>query len=72
MNKTRMFVAGFTLTLAGSLLLSNTPPQKADRKFETGRVQWHKDHTAAIAAARKSGKPVLHFQLLGKLDEEFC
>jgi len=36
------------------------------------KVHWHKSLDAAIEAARKTGKPVLHFQLLGDLDQEFC
>lgn len=37
-----------------------------------GLVAWHKDVKAASAAAQKSGKPVLLFQMLGNLDDEFC
>lgn len=38
----------------------------------TGLVRWHASPAAARAAAARSGKPVLLFQLLGRLDEEFC
>lgn len=37
-----------------------------------GRINWHKEFSAARAAARKSGKPILLFQMLGNLDERFC
>ncbi len=37
-----------------------------------GLVPWHADFDAACAAAARSHRPVLLFQLLGKLDEEFC
>ena len=37
-----------------------------------GRVSWHADRAAAERASRVSGKPVMVFQLLGNLDEEFC
>ena len=37
-----------------------------------GLLDWHADLTAARSAARESGRPVLLFQLLGRLDEEFC
>lgn len=40
-------------------------------KVEPGKVQWQASFAAAGEAARKSGKPVLLFQLLGKLDEQF-
>ncbi len=39
---------------------------------DPGAVRWHDDLTAARAASRESGKPVLLFQLLGRLDQEFC
>ena len=41
-------------------------------KVQPGKVRWHKDFDAACAAASKSGKPVLLFQMMGKLDEQFC
>jgi hypothetical protein len=41
-------------------------------KVQPGKVKWHKDFAAASAAAKKSGKPVLLFQMLGKLDDQFC
>ena len=37
-----------------------------------GLVAWHPSPGAALAAARSSGRPVLVFQLLGRLDEEHC
>lgn len=36
-----------------------------------GLVSWHKDYATAQAASQVSGKPILLFQLLGKLDEHF-
>ena len=44
----------------------------ANPKVEPGKVKWHADFAAARAASAKSGKPVLLFQMLGKLDEQFC
>jgi len=41
-------------------------------KVEPGKVRWHKTFADACAAAKKSGKPVLLFQMMGKLDERFC
>lgn len=37
-----------------------------------GLVSWHANRQAASAASARSGRPVLVFQLLGRLDEEFC
>jgi hypothetical protein len=37
-----------------------------------GQVRWHRNFAAACAAARNSGKPVLLFHMMGKLDDQFC
>jgi hypothetical protein len=45
-----------------------------DREFKKvapGKVQWHKDYATAVGKSKLSNKPVLLFQLLGQLDEEF-
>jgi hypothetical protein len=41
-------------------------------KVAPGKVVWHADLAAAEAAAKKSGKPVLLFQMMGRLDHKFC
>jgi hypothetical protein len=41
-------------------------------KVAAGKVAWHKSFAAACEAAKRSGKPVLLFQLMGNLDEQFC
>ncbi len=41
-------------------------------KVQAGRVSWHPNFAAACKAARASGKPVLLFQMMGNLDEQFC
>lgn len=50
------------------------PPAVAavNPKVEPGKVRWHTSFAAACEASEKSGKPVLLFQLMGKLDEQFC
>jgi hypothetical protein len=37
-----------------------------------GLVKWHGTFDAACTAAKTSGKPVLLFHMMGRLDEEFC
>jgi hypothetical protein len=52
-----------------------TPPAKdefVNPKVEPGRVKWHPDFDTACKAAAKSGKPVFLFQMMGKLDDQFC
>jgi hypothetical protein len=40
-------------------------------KVEAGKVNWHASLDAAKTAAQKTGKPILLFQLLGRLDNRF-
>jgi hypothetical protein len=49
-----------------------TGPANPFPKVEAGFVCWHRDFAAACEAAKKSKKPVLLFQLMGKLDDQFC
>src|SRR5438105_43252 len=44
----------------------------ANPKVEPGKVKWHADFAAACQASAKSGKSVLLFQMMGKLDDQFC
>ena len=48
------------------------PARPKEGRVAPGRVQWHASFDKAIEAAAKSGKPVLLFQMLGQLDEEWC
>jgi hypothetical protein len=41
-------------------------------KVEPGKVKWHADLATACKAATASGKPVLIFYMMGKLDDKFC
>jgi hypothetical protein len=40
-------------------------------RVRPGLVRWHANFDAACAASAESGKPVLLFQLLGRLDQRF-
>jgi hypothetical protein len=44
----------------------------ANPKVKPGDVKWHASFAEACKVAEKSGKPVLLFQLMGKLDDQFC
>jgi hypothetical protein len=60
---------------AKDLVVRSTTPSKDDASnphVEPGKVQWHKTLADACAASAKSKKPVLLFQMLGKLDDQFC
>jgi hypothetical protein len=41
-------------------------------RVEPGLVRWHASFAKAQEAARRSGKPVLLFHLMGQLDRQFC
>lgn len=41
-------------------------------KVKPGDVNWHADFETACNVSRKSGKPVLLFQMMGNLDDRFC
>jgi hypothetical protein len=47
-------------------------PPSDNPKVQPGLVSWHPTIAEACAAAKRTGKPVLLFQLMGKLDERFC
>ena len=72
--------AGATLGIVGgdlarrdaSLHAAPTVDPDLNPRVRPGFVSWRRDFDAACAASRTSGKPVLHFQMMGKLDERFC
>lgn len=70
--------AGAVLGLAGNASRLDGFPanpshdEPANRRVAPGRVRWHHNFAAACAAARASGKPVMHFQMMGRLDQELC
>ena len=42
------------------------------QRVSPGNVRWHGDVAAACAASELSRKPVLLFQMMGRLDERLC
>ena len=73
--------AGAVATLAVTDLAPNSQSSRAapsagdeftNPRTQPGRVRWHADFAAACAAGRTSGKPVLLFHMMGRLDEKFC
>jgi hypothetical protein len=67
---------GPTQVLATRTSAAVPPPGTKDNfvnpKVEPGKVIWHPDFDTACKAAATSGKPVLLFQMMGKLDDQFC
>lgn len=45
---------------------------KYGRKVQPGKVNWRSDIAEAALASKHSGKPLLVFQMMGRLDQEFC
>ena len=60
------------LLASATTTTNEAAPTFVNPKVEPGKVKWHADFATARAASAKSGKPVLLFQLLGRLDEQFC
>ncbi len=44
----------------------------ANPSVEPGKVHWHATTEMAFATAKLSKKPVLVFQMMGQLDQQFC
>lgn len=56
-----------------NLVANATPPAApSNPTVEPGKVRWHPTFAAACDAAKKSGKPVLVFHMMGQLDKQFC
>ncbi len=51
---------------------ARSPARAVNSKVKPGDVAWHPSFGAAREASKQSGKPILLFQLLGKLDDQFC
>ena len=49
-----------------------TPIDPDNPKVKPGDVKWHPNFADACKAAEKSGKPVLLFHMMGRLDDRFC
>lgn len=47
----------------------STKASSTNPKCQPGLVKWHSNFESALRASATSGKPVLLFQLLGKLDQ---
>lgn len=60
------------LPTEGVLVRARKVEDGFDLRAQPGLVPWHADVAAAKVAAAASGRPVLVFQILGRLDDEFC
>jgi hypothetical protein len=57
--------------LVGGALNADDSTAEENCKVRPGDVKWHASFESARAASEKSGRPVLLFQMMGKLDERF-
>jgi hypothetical protein len=66
--------AVLTLVAAAAKPFEAAPPPRVTTNpaVEPGRVRWHPSFAEAQAVAKKSGKPVLLFHMMGQLDRQFC
>lgn len=59
--------------LPSSIARDSAPDRSADNPaVAPGKVRWHDSFAQAQAASKQSGKPVLLFQMMGRLDRQFC
>ena len=77
----RRFLWPRAAALVGAALLALAAQPAAARsaaapfvnpRVEPGKVRWHPDFAAACRASAASGRPVLLFQMMGRLDDRFC
>jgi hypothetical protein len=58
--------------LSEGLIMANSNLSRLKQKTDQGKVRWHTDFATAQQAARQSHKPILLFQLMGRLGDKFC
>lgn len=51
---------------------ATVPVTQENPMCTAGKIRWHRTFAEAQLAAGKSKKPIFLFEMLGKLDEEFC
>lgn len=78
-RKSRLFAAClWPLAIAPWCVARDASPAPAPENafvnphVSPGKVRWHPSFAAACEAAKKSGRPVLLFHMMGRLDEQFC
>ena len=74
MNMRQMVFSVFGLSALVAIGAAGDPsPEKNDSAVTVvAGVPWHTSIEAAMKRAKREGKPILHMQMFGKLDEEFC
>ena len=55
-----------------NLVANAAPTAPVNPTVAPGLVKWHPSLADACTAAKKSGKPVLVFHMMGQLDKQFC
>jgi hypothetical protein len=78
MTRSNLLLSATILAMTAAASLAQPPTAPAPRPAETdnptvepGKVKWHKSFADAKAAAADSGKPILLFQMMGRLDQQF-
>ena len=61
-----------TLVAALAALSPHAAGPEPTSRTSAGLVPWHASFEEACDAASESGRPVLLFQLMGRLDDRFC
>ena len=71
MAGTMIKITLLAVSLGAFLLPTDVSPADGDT-VAPGKVRWHEDFDAALAAGKRSGKPIFLFQMMGRLDERLC
>ncbi len=73
MRKTIIFLGLFVVCAVGFLGFLNPQAEAAEPLIITlGQATWHSDLQKAQALSKSTGKPLLQFDMIGRLDEKWC
>jgi hypothetical protein len=71
-------LASGAIVATGAQFEGHSPARSAGQgeagnpRVPPGQVRWHGRYDEACRAARRSGKPVFLFHMMGRLDQQFC
>ena len=64
--------ASFMQPIRAEAAKPSEPAKPTQPNVTLAGLTWHGSLDEALQLARKQGKPVLHLQMFGKLDDAFC
>lgn len=61
-----------TPTDSSDIALPSDKPERTFANVEVAGAVWHGSFSEAQKIAKQQSKPILHFQMFGRLDDAFC